>query len=222
VQGIMDSVLRGEYIKALMNPCILRKSPEGKDYILAGHSRYEAFCRLDKIYNDDMKNLAPDVLQEIKNRCNTNQYDIKTLPSLVQERCKSHDYYFSTLPSLYIQDMTFEDAKTVALMSNALASAETDVERANVYRFMKNSMKHSREIESFGKKCEKANRARIRSYSYLAANGLAMDTLDAFESGEDSNTIIKIIARWVGELRRKMPEISDTHENELFDRLLNK
>ena len=62
----------------------------------------------------------------------------------------------------------------------------------------------------------------MRSFSHLAPNGMAMDMLYAFETGEDTNYVIKRISYWIGELRRKNPEISDIHEGELFDRLLNK
>lgn len=195
VQGIIDAIYSGEFKKALFNPLILRKNGDGKNYILAGHSRHEAFCRLKKLAETD---------------------------PFIADFCKKHEYYFDTIPALFIHDISFDDAKTIALMSNALASAETDVERADVYRHMRHSMKTSEEIEKFGKKCEKANRPRIRSYSFLESNGLTMDTLYAFETGEDSANLIKTIARRIGELRRKLPEISKVHENELFDRLLNK
>lgn len=195
VQGIIDAIYSGEFKKALFNPLILRKNGDGKNYILAGHSRHEAFCRLKKLAETD---------------------------PFIADFCKKHEYHFDKIPALFIHDISFDDAKTIALMSNALASAETDVERADVYRHMRHSMKTSEEIEKFGKKCEKANRPRIRSYSFLESNGLTMDTLYAFETGEDSTNLIKTIARRIGELRRKLPEISKVHENELFDRLLNK
>lgn len=222
VQSIMDSIMRNEFKKALMNPCILRKSPEGKDFVLAGHSRREAFDRLHKIYNNDLTWLNETAKKELCQRCEENGIDIVTLPFFIQTWCHEHNYYFDRLPSLYIQDMDFEDAQTVALMSNALASAETDVERADVYRHMRAAWKRHQDIEKFGKKCEKSNWKRIRALSYLAPNGLAMDTIYAFELGEGYNHIVKKIGSRIGELRRKMPELSNIHENELFDWLLNK
>jgi hypothetical protein len=48
-----------------------------------------------------------------------------------------------------------------------------------------------------------------------------MDTLYAFETGEESNHVIKKVTHRIGELRRRTPEVSNVHENELFKRLLN-
>jgi hypothetical protein len=53
------------------------------------------------------------------------------------------------LPSLILNDIDFDDAKMVALMSNALATAETDVERADVYRHMRMMGRDKKSIEEF-------------------------------------------------------------------------
>jgi len=154
VQGIIDAIRSNTFKKALFSPCILWKSPTGENFVLAGHSRNEAFRRLREIYSTDPQ---------------------------IQQWCHVHNYYFETLPCLYINDVNFEDAKAIALMSNALATAEMDVERANVYRCMKDIAKNNHEIEVFGRKCEKSNRSRIRSYANLAESGLATDALYRFE-----------------------------------------
>jgi len=195
VQGIIDAIRSNTFKKALFSPCILWKSSTGENFVLAGHSRNEAFRRLREIYDTDPQ---------------------------IQQWCHIHNYYFDTLPCLYINDINFEDAKAIALMSNALATAEMDVERANVYRCMKKIGKSNHEIESFWRKCEKSNRSRIRSYAHLAENGLATDTLYRFEMWADQTIVIKRIAYRLGELRRKHHDVSDIHEKELFDWLMNK
>jgi hypothetical protein len=91
-------------------------------YVLAGHSRYEAFKRLSTTYKDDLD---------------------------VQTYCKQHNCDFNNLPSLILNDINFEDARMVALMSNALATAETDVERSDVYRHMRMMGKEKKHIEEF-------------------------------------------------------------------------
>jgi len=194
-QGIVEAVKKWEFKWKMFTPALLWRNTDWTLYVLAGHSRYEWFKRLSWIYAND---------------------------SDVQNYCTKHNCHFDDLPSLILNDIDFEDAKMVALMSNALATAETDVERASVYKQMRIMGKDKKSIEEFGRKCEKSNRSRIRSFSYLAPNGLAMDMLYAFETGEDSNYIVKRIAYWIGELRRKNLDVSDIHERELFDRLLNK
>lgn len=163
--------------------------------ILSGHSRNEAFRRLQTLYQTDQQ---------------------------IQDRCHKHHYYFNILPCLYINDINFEDAKTIALMSNALATAESDIERANVYRCMRDIGKSKQDIEVFGKKCEKSNRSRIHAYSYLNDNGSMVQALDAFELGQDESAIIKRIALWIGNIRKKHPELTHAHEEELYDRLLRR
>ncbi len=195
VQGIVDAVKRWEFKRKMFTPALLRRNGDGKLYVLAGHSRHEAFKRLATTYDNDID---------------------------VQTYCLRHNCHFKELPSLILNDIDFDDAKMVALMSNALATAETDVERATVYRHMRMMQRDKKSIEEFGKKCEKSNRSRIRAFSYLAPDGLAMDMVYAFETGEDSNYVIKRISYRLGELRRKNPDVSDIHERELFDRLLNK
>ena len=194
-QGIVDAVKTWEFKWKMFTPALLWRKDDGILYVLAGHSRYEAFKRLSTTYKDD---------------------------EAVNGYCEKHNCDFEDLPSLILNDIDFDDAKMVALMSNALATAETDVERADVYRHMRTMGRDKKSIEEFWKKCEKSNRSRVRSFSHLAPNGMAMDMLYAFETGEDTNYVIKRISYWIGELRRKNPEISDIHEGELFDRLLNK
>jgi hypothetical protein len=222
VLGIMDAVFSDWFKKPLLSPCILWQNPRGNSVILAGHSRNEAFNRLDKIYRDDMESFSEDVKKIIQKRCQDNNHDYATLPATVQDRCKRHTYYFDKLRCLYIHDINFEDAKTIALMSNALASVETDRERANVYRCMRETGRDHHEIETFGRRCEKSNRSRIRSYAYLAKRGLAMDRIRAFDKGIENKFEVKKIAHRLGELRRKNLDLSDIHENELFDWLVNK
>lgn len=193
-QGIVDAVKRWEFKWEMFNPALLRRGSDWILYVLAGHSRHEAFKRLSTTYKDDLD---------------------------VQTYCKQHNCDFNNLPSLILNDINFEDARMVALMSNALATAETDVERSDVYRHMRIMGKEKKHIEEFWKTCEKNNRSRIRALSYLASNGLAMDTLYAFETGEESNHVIKKVTHRIGELRRRTPEVSNVHENELFKRLLN-
>lgn len=221
VQGIMAAVFSGEFKKALFNPCLIRQNSKGENVILAGHSRNEAFNRLDMIYKDKMNEFSKTVKNEIHELCEMYKYDYKTLPSIVQTWCKKHDYYFDKLPCLFIHNISFDDAQTIALMSNALGTAETDIERACVYRQMRISKKTWEEIEIFGKQCEKNNRSRIKAYSYLNPNGKMTCALDAFEKSRDDRTILEKIAIRIGNIRKKHPDLSDLHEDEIYSWLLN-
>jgi hypothetical protein len=171
---------------------LFENSDDQKLYILAGHSRHEAFKRLSSEYKDH---------------------------PMVQEFFVRYGYDFSHLPSLIMDDIKFEDAKFTALVSNALATIETDTERAEIYRTFRCIGKDAKFIEAFGRMCEKSNRSRVKAYSFLNPNGHVTQLLERFESGQDDNIIIKRIALWIGHLRQKYPQLSDLHEDELTDRL---
>ncbi|MFA5747485.1 MAG: hypothetical protein WC872_00055 [Candidatus Absconditabacterales bacterium] len=200
VKNIIDSVLNGNFDIRIFDRIILRTNHENKKlYILAGHSRYEAFFRLNEIS---------------KNPNDKNYLKVK-------EFIKKTGYDFSKILGIIMEDIHFNKAKFIALMSNALASSETDVERAEIYRSFRNIGENTKFVEDFGIKCEKSNWRRINAYSYLNPNGKMIGVVEQFELGEEDNHTIKKIAYRLGNLRKKyLNEISDLHEKELCDRLL--
>jgi len=139
----------------------------------------------------------------------------------VQEFLKKTGYYDS-IPGLILQDANFDDAKFISLLANTLASLETDTERAEVYRSYRRMGKTKSFIDELGKKCEKSNRSKVKAYSYLNPNGMMIEALERFEEGQDDNSILKRIGLWIGDARIKFPELSDLHENELFEWLVSK
>lgn len=196
VQNIIDAILEWRFDLRIFNPLILRRHPQNeKLYVLAGHSRFEAFKRLSAQYEDH---------------------------DMVKKFIEMSGRGFDRVFSLIMDDIHFEDAKFIALISNALASVETDSERAEIYRSFRQLGKDKSFIEQFWKKCEKSNWPRIRAYSYLDPDGRMISLIDAFEANHDDGIIVKRISTWIGNLRMKNPELSHFHEHELFDRLLHK
>jgi len=196
VQNIVDAVLDWSFDLRIFNPLILRRDNKTqKLYILWWHSRYEAFKRLSTQYKDNEK---------------------------VQRFFEKHHYDFTKIPSLIMDDIQFNNAKSVALMSNALATTETDTERAEIYRSFRQLERDSKKIEIFGKKCEKSNRPRIQSYSWLNPNGNMMQSLEAYETGIDDSNIIKRIGLWIGNARKQHQELTNAHEEELYNWMMNK
>lgn len=196
VNNIVHAVLEGKFDLRIFNPLVLWKDKKDqKLYILSGHSRYEAFKRLSTTYKDH---------EQVKKFFDQYQYD------------------FTQIPALVMDDVNFEDAKFIALTSNALATIETDTERAEIYRSFRQLGKDKKFIEEFGRKCEKSNRSRINAYSYLNPDGMLVQFLDMFVNNTDESTIIKRIAIWIGNIRKKHPELTNAHEEELFTRLMRK
>lgn len=196
VNNIIDAVLQWTFDLRIFNPIILwRDKDKNSFYILWWHSRFEAFKRLSEYYRDN---------EQVKAFCNKNNWN------------------FSSILWLILDDINFEDAKTIALISNALATIETDVERAEIYRAFRELGKNKKYIIDFWRKCEKSNRPRIFAYSYLNPNGSISHLLDSFEKSEDDWNVVKRIAVWVWNLRKKYPDLTDAHERELYVRLFEK
>jgi hypothetical protein len=70
-----------------------------------------------------------------------------------------------------------------------------------------------------------ARRAALQKYilafSYLNPSGKAWTALEALDSGQDtSRAVINNVARWIGSARAKYPQLTNQHENELYDWLV--
>ncbi|MDR0282586.1 MAG: hypothetical protein LBI53_04770 [Candidatus Peribacteria bacterium] len=52
----------------------------------------------------------------------------------MQQYIAQYPYLFSHIPVRILEGIGYEQAKTIAQLSNVLATPETDVERARLYR----------------------------------------------------------------------------------------
>jgi len=196
VNNIIDAVLKWNFDLRIFDRTILRRNPDTwMLYVLAWHSRLEAFIRLSTEHKDHPK------VYEIEKRFN---------------------FSFASINSIIMDNISFDDARFIALMSNALATIETYTERAEIYRTFRDIGQKNKFIEEFGRKCEKTNRPRIDAYSFLNRNGLAIQSLENFENNHDDSSIIKRIALWIGNIRKKHRALSNLHEGELTEWLLQK
>ncbi|MDR0860362.1 MAG: ParB N-terminal domain-containing protein [Candidatus Peribacteria bacterium] len=194
VQKIIDSVMKEEFFPEIFDPIVVRPDPTTKKlYILSGHSRYEAFKRLGTTYADHPK---------------------------VRIYISKYSGLFYYIPSRIIQSTSYEQAKTIAQISNVLATPETDIERAKLYRNKRQLGESRTKIEEFGKKYEGKNRQKIKAYSYLNPNGMLLTLLECFEGNSDEKKIIERIVKRIGEGRLRYPQLQDAHEQELYERLI--
>ena len=156
----------------LRNPIVLWKSPEGKNFVLSGHSRLEAFKQMGK----------------------------------------------EDIPATYYEG-TKEQAKAFAQKSNLEGTPNSLLEKAKLYKADREA-KMSK--EKLGEKYKSDNK-KVEAYSYLNPKGKTADAIRAL-TGKDleSSGNMDAIANWIGKARKDFPELSDTHENELYDYLTNK
>ena len=108
-------------------------------------------------------------------------------------------------------------------ISNANRTLEEPYERAAIYRKYREEGYSEKEINDKAA-LEGKNRSYILNLSCLNPKGSTMSTLVQFsqtQSKADKNEIERI-ADWIGQARRNAPELTDAHEKEMFDFLMNK
>jgi len=185
---------------AKFDPITLWKDPKNnKVYILSGHSRFAAFKEKQKegfVYNG---------------------------------------YKFDTIPAKFFNG-TEKQAIDFALNSSILSTKETDIERAVYYSNMRRKCEISqlngttkrkidcaKKVETKCRENEGKNANFILNLSYLNPDGKLMQSLKMFGSDKDNDNtnLLRTIANWTGEARRTLLMLTDTHENEISDFLIN-
>jgi hypothetical protein len=125
---------------------------------------------------------------------------------------------FAKIPAKVVTSMIIDDIREIALNSNTLGTKESYTERANYYRTLRELGKTKKEINKKAKETEGSNASRIIAFSYLNPNGKAFGTLERLEPALDSN--IRNAAKWLGLLRNKYEQLTNAHEDEVWDWLL--
>jgi hypothetical protein len=114
-------------------------------------------------------------------------------------------------------------AKKIALESNTLSTKETDLERAVFYRREREAGANAGALKVLAKRLEGSNWSRILGFSYISPSGKLWNALEALANGQaDSKTIINNVGRWIGNARKNLPQLTNLHENELYDWLVTR
>ena len=129
---------------------------------------------------------------------------------------------FDQIPAKIFEG-TLDEARELARTSNNLSTRETDQERANYYRNKRAEGVTPKLITDEAKKLEGKNANFIVNLSYLNPAGKAWENLKLIAAGTESENArtMKEIADWCGEARRKFPQLTHGHENEIFDWLFS-
>ena len=131
-----------------------------------------------------------------------------------------------TVPVKYANDDYPTEADAIRYakeISNANRTLEEPYERAAIYRKYRDEGYSEKEINEKAN-IEGKNRSYILNLSFLNPKGSTMSTLVQFsqtQSKADKNEIERI-ADWIGQARRNAPELTNAHEQEMFDFLMNK
>jgi hypothetical protein len=178
-----------------LDPVVLYRE-KGKDYVLSGHSRLAAHEELDKLPDTDPRKQA----------------------------ATQKGFQPGQIKARYFQGSE-KEAIEFADRSNDLGTKNKDYESAASLRRMREAGKSKREIQDRAKEDFGKNWRYIYLMSYLNPSGKIMTTLQQFENNpdKDGQNRLEKAAQWVGAVRERMGElITNQHENEMFDYLMDK
>lgn len=183
VENIVQAVQAGNFRWSQLDPVTLWAGPDGKLYMLSGHSRLEAFDRL----------------------CRSG--------AVVDGRS------FCDIPAKIEANINLEQARRLALESNTLSTKETELERAEYYRAMRSQGK---DADRDARRLEGDNWSTIIALSYLNPSGKTYTALRALEKGDaTSKGNMRTIGRWIGNARAKYAILTNFHEDELYNWLVD-
>jgi len=131
---------------------------------------------------------------------------------------------FNNIPSIQLEGLTLEQAKKFATeKSNILGRREAFTERANIYRKMKEEGASEAEIARKAKGNEKDNWVFVTNLSNLNPAGKAIAAVKSFARSTDieGRQKMEAIADWTGEIKRRFKDLSNLHEDEIYDFLID-
>lgn len=116
---------------------------------------------------------------------------------------------------------TFQQAKNLALNSNALGTPETLTERAEYYRTQREATDKGSWRELKKKALRENNGQIIWDLSFLPADGVSKQALKSFKAdgGQDSTENflrLATICQWIGKAYQIYKGLSNAHDQELF------
>jgi len=110
-----------------------------------------------------------------------------------------------------------EEAIRFALTENDKGDQLTNAERATYIRRLRAQGATKKEQKQEAKRLYGRDASTVVALSYLDPEGKALDVLSAFEgnaTGEANDA--ETMAVWIGKLRRYHPELTDSHESEIW------
>jgi len=116
---------------------------------------------------------------------------------------------------------TREEAIAYAETKNDSKATHSLLEKAQILqkRIERKSLNKGKTIAE-AKKMYGKDANTIIALSRLNPNGKAVQTITAFSGTDElSHQDVITMAKWIGEVRNKYPEMTDSHENEMFDLL---
>ncbi|MBM3495768.1 MAG: hypothetical protein FJX72_15800, partial [Armatimonadetes bacterium] len=128
------------------------------------------------------------------------------------------------IPAFIFKNMTFAEAQKAAFEGNFMQDQGTDLDQIGALRgrIKNEGVTESGKIDEMARKMFRRNAPTIIALMHLNPNGRVMDALRSLSGAADvgdTGSNIKKMAKWIGEARRRNPNLTDAHEGEMFDTL---
>lgn len=195
--------------------------------------------KISDIYTDENKfqnrnSLNKDIIKNIVENYDPDQFD----PIILWKDPKSGSNYvlsghhrfeaaktlkLEKVPTRYKSVSEEEAIRFAREEANANRTMESPLERAAIYRNDRLNGKEEKEIKDKAKKLELKNSNVVLNYSYLNPSGKTYSALESMQNISDkkSSSVTETIAEWIGQSRRFYKQLTDAHEDELFNFLTN-
>lgn len=129
---------------------------------------------------------------------------------------------FCRIPAKVVVGITLPEAKRIAMESNTLSTRESDLERAQYYRRQLATGTPLQEVRAAAARMEGKESVKVLAFAYLNPAGKTVSGMRALENADQtSRNNLANIARWIGNARQTVTVLTDRHENELYDWLVN-
>jgi hypothetical protein len=197
VQKIVDAVMEGKFDVTEFDPVRTWTDPKNdKTYVLAGHSRTEAFRELQK------------------------KLEAGEIPEAAMEKMRAQGFEnFKTIDAVDASSKSEADAIAFATeRSNKAATQETVLDRAKLIAKRRSEGMSESEVK---KKLSTTKREVL--FSYLKKGGQTRDMIKAVQKSETTEGQGRVmqVGEFIGEARKRFPQLTDSQENELHEYLVN-
>ena len=123
------------------------------------------------------------------------------------------------VPIRIFQGNEAEAIEYATQLSNAISQRETSIERASIYRKDREAGMSKKDMMEKAKKLEGRNALYILRLSALNPNGKLYEAVRLASKSTDQDAIKELeqVANWVGAARMMFPQLTNAHEQEMFD-----
>jgi site-specific DNA-cytosine methylase len=128
------------------------------------------------------------------------------------------------IPNVNVREFvgTREEAKTEADILNDLRTVNDPLSRAATVRRLRESGMSEAEIEATSRPRYQEGTPTVIQLSFLSPNGQVVASIKQLmgsDQDSDSTSDLMKMAKWIGEARRRNTNLTDAHEQEMFDAL---